>query len=42
MLEGTKTLLEKCACEHGCPACVGPVTAPGRKALALSLLAALE
>jgi DEAD/DEAH box helicase domain-containing protein len=25
MLRGTRTLLEGCACEQGCPACVGPV-----------------
>lgn len=41
LLEGTRTLLEKCACEHGCPSCVGP-SAPGRKALALSILATLR
>jgi DEAD/DEAH box helicase domain-containing protein len=41
LLRGTRELLERCACEHGCPACVGPVTAPGRKALAVAVLSEL-
>lgn len=41
LLRGTRELLERCACEHGCPACVGPVMAPGRKALAVAILSEL-
>lgn len=41
VLRGTRALLEGCACESGCPACVGPVTKMGRKELALALLRAL-
>jgi DEAD/DEAH box helicase domain-containing protein len=41
LLRGTRDLLERCECEHGCPSCVGPVAAPGRKALALAILGEL-
>lgn len=50
LLRGTRALLEGCACEQGCPACVGPVIASkpgelpslaGRKSMALSILSAL-
>lgn len=41
VLRGTRDLLERCECEHGCPSCVGPVAAPGRKALALAILTEL-
>lgn len=41
VLRGTRDLLERCECEHGCPSCVGPVTGPGRKAIALAVLSEL-
>jgi DEAD/DEAH box helicase domain-containing protein len=42
LLRRARQLLEACTCEHGCPACVGPVvTGKGRKPLALEVLSAL-
>ncbi|MFT3712846.1 MAG: DEAD/DEAH box helicase [Archangium sp.] len=35
LLEGARDLLERCACETGCPSCVGP---NGRKAMAREVL----
>ncbi|PZR12306.1 MAG: DEAD/DEAH box helicase [Archangium gephyra] len=41
LLRDTRELLERCECQQGCPACVGPVLTPGRKSLAIALLDAL-
>jgi DEAD/DEAH box helicase domain-containing protein len=41
LLLETRTLISGCACETGCPACVGPSPGSGRKALALHLLTTL-
>ena len=50
VLARARALIERCACDEGCPACVGPVAgvampmgarAPGRRSIALSVLAAL-
>ena len=43
LLRRTRELLERCACEEGCPACVGPGGAGkrGRKSMALLILTAL-
>jgi DEAD/DEAH box helicase domain-containing protein len=38
LLLRTRALLEGCACEAGCPACVGPSAGRPRKALALRIL----
>ena len=40
LLTHTRGLIEECACEAGCPACVGPVgqTGPLAKTVALTLL----
>jgi DEAD/DEAH box helicase domain-containing protein len=40
LLARTRELIASCACEHGCPACVGPVgdTGPLAKAVALRVL----
>ncbi len=40
LLEATRTLISECACESGCPGCVGPVgnTGPLAKAAALRIL----
>jgi DEAD/DEAH box helicase domain-containing protein len=35
-------LIRSCACQAGCPACVGPAAAAGRKAVALELLWSLR
>ncbi|MGV3622730.1 MAG: DEAD/DEAH box helicase [Archangium sp.] len=41
LLRDTRELLERCECQQGCPACVGPVLTPGRKSLAIAMLDAL-
>ena len=43
LLADTRALIERCPCESGCPACVGPVgeTGPRAKAVALALLLGL-
>lgn len=41
LLRSTRELLERCECQQGCPACVGPVLTAGRKPLALVVLEAL-
>ncbi len=40
LLEGTRQLISECACESGCPGCVGPVgnTGPMAKTAALRIL----
>jgi len=40
LLARTRALVASCACEHGCPGCVGPVgdTGPLAKTVALSIL----
>jgi DEAD/DEAH box helicase domain-containing protein len=40
LLDGTRRLIAECACENGCPGCVGPVgnTGPLAKAAALRIL----
>ena len=40
LLTGTRRLIADCACENGCPGCVGPVgdTGPLAKAAALHIL----
>ncbi len=40
LLEGTRTLIASCACENGCPGCVGPIgnTGPLAKTAALGIL----
>jgi DEAD/DEAH box helicase domain-containing protein len=44
LLSHTRALIERCPCEAGCPACVGPIgqTGPRAKLVALALLLALE
>ena len=44
LLSHTRALIERCPCEAGCPACVGPIgqTGPCAKLVALALLVALE
>jgi DEAD/DEAH box helicase domain-containing protein len=50
LVRRARTLIEGCACEHGCPACVGPLAGlpsalaatPSRKPIALRLLAELD
>ena len=43
LLADTRALIERCPCEAGCPACVGPVgrTGPRAKPVALALLMAI-
>lgn len=41
LLRDTRELLERCECQQGCPACVGPVLTAGRKSLAIAMLDAL-
>ena len=43
LLAHTRALIERCPCETGCPACVGPIgqTGPRVKAVALALLVAI-
>ena len=43
LLGDTRTLIERCPCEAGCPACVGPIgqTGPRAKPIALALLVAI-
>jgi DEAD/DEAH box helicase domain-containing protein len=42
LLDRARTLIERCRCPAGCPACVGPIDDHGRrKRLALDILAAL-
>jgi hypothetical protein len=45
LLRKTRVLLDGCACDEGCPACVGPGAVDavhrGRKSLALAVLSAL-
>ena len=43
VLVHTRTLLERCPCDVGCPACVGPIgqTGPRAKPVALALLVAI-
>jgi DEAD/DEAH box helicase domain-containing protein len=40
LLEGTRRLIAECACENGCPACVGPIgdTGPLAKTVAVRIL----
>jgi DEAD/DEAH box helicase domain-containing protein len=40
LLERTRALISACACDNGCPTCVGPVgeTGPSAKAVAVRLL----
>jgi DEAD/DEAH box helicase domain-containing protein len=38
LVESARALIAGCPCEAGCPACIGPGEARGRKALALGLL----
>ncbi len=38
LVESARALIGRCPCEAGCPACIGPSEARGRKALALVLL----
>lgn len=42
LMNGARELMENCACEHGCPSCVGPADGGTRKALALRVLEALR
>ena len=44
LLAQTRVLIERCPCEAGCPACVGPIgqTGPRAKPVALALLVAME
>ena len=44
LLGDTRALIERCPCEAGCPACVGPIgqTGPHAKPVALALLVALD
>ena len=37
LLRGTLSLIERCACGEGCPACIGPVIGSGREQDALSV-----
>ena len=43
LLGHTRALIERCPCESGCPACVGPIgqTGPRAKSVALALLVAI-
>ena len=43
LLADTRALIERCSCEAGCPACVGPIgqTGPRAKPAALALLVAI-
>ena len=43
LLGDTRALIERCPCEAGCPACVGPIgqTGPRAKPVALALLVAI-
>ncbi len=43
LLAQTRALIERCPCEAGCPACVGPIgqTGPRAKTVALALLVAI-
>ena len=43
LLAHTRGLIERCPCDTGCPACVGPIgqTGPHAKRVALALLVAL-
>jgi len=43
LLAHTRTLIERCPCEVGCPACVGPIgqTGPRAKPVALALFVAI-
>ena len=43
LLAHTRALIERCPCEAGCPACVGPIgqTGPSAKPTALALLVAI-
>ena len=43
LLGDTRALIERCPCEAGCPACVGPIgqTGPRAKSVALALLVAI-
>ena len=43
LLAQTRALIERCTCEAGCPACVGPIgqTGPRAKTVALALLVAI-
>ena len=43
LLERTRELIAGCACEHGCPTCVGPLgnTGPLAKTVALRILDSL-
>ena len=43
LLGATRALIERCPCEPGCPACVGPIgqTGPRAKPVALALLVAI-
>jgi DEAD/DEAH box helicase domain-containing protein len=43
LIELTLALVERCKCDHGCPACVGPSTADARrKPTAIALLRRLH
>jgi hypothetical protein len=44
LVRAAREVLERCACEHGCPACIGPLeeVGPLGKATALGVLAFLE
>ena len=44
LLGDTRALIERCPCEAGCPACVGPIgqTGPRAKPVALALLVAVD
>ncbi len=41
LADRARALIEKCPCDAGCPACVGPTESTGRKTLALELLSLL-
>jgi DEAD/DEAH box helicase domain-containing protein len=42
LVDSARALIGGCACEAGCPACIGPGEVRGRKALALGLLRRLS